>query len=185
MLRADEIILDRHEHYVKQTHRNRALIYGANGIHPLIIPVVHEGQERKPIGERKISYDSPWQKIHWRTLTSSYRNSPYFEYFEDDFRFFYETKTETLFDLNLMLLQKILLLLKVEKKPGFSSSYETKLSSDTIDRRNAFDDREQNKNFPPYNQVFAERFGFVPDLSIADLLFNKGLESKNYLESLR
>ncbi|CAN5669724.1 WbqC family protein [soil metagenome] len=180
---AEKIIFEKHEHYIKQSYRNRALIYGANGIHPLIVPIKHEGIERKSIAERKISYDDPWQKIHWRTITSSYRNSPYFEYFEEEFRPFYETKTETLFEFNLILLKKILALLQIPFEPEFTLSYEESIPSTFLDLRNAFAPSTR-KVIPEYNQVFGERFGFISDLSILDLLFSKGMQTKNYLKEI-
>ena len=183
LVQAEKIIFEKHEHYVKQTFRNRSLIYGANGIHPLIIPIHHDGNLRKPIWERKISYDSQWQKIHWRTLTSSYRNSPFFEYFEDEFRGFFETKTETLFEFNLLLINKIFSLMQIPFTPTFTNSYEL-AGFDGEDLRNAFSPEKRKENLPVYNQVFADRFGFIPDLSIVDLLFNKGMEAKNYLLSI-
>ena len=183
LVQAEKIIFEKHEHYVKQTFRNRALIYGANGIHPLIIPIHHDGNLRKPVWERKVSYDSQWQKIHWRTLTSSYRNSPFFEYFEDEFKNFFETKTETLFEFNLLLINKIFSLMQIPFTPTFTNSYEL-AGFDGEDLRNAFSPEKRKENLPVYNQVFADRFGFIPDLSIVDLLFNKGMEAKNYLLSI-
>src|SRR3954471_10142219 len=97
ILKSDVLILEKHEHYIKQTYRNRTLICTPQGLHPLIIPVEHTDLYKKPIHQVRISYDAPWQKIHWRTLVSSYRNSPYFEFFEDELSPFYETKYETLF----------------------------------------------------------------------------------------
>src|SRR5256885_1476473 len=86
ILKSKKITLEKHEHYIKQTYRNRALIYGPNGMLPLIIPVAHEDLYTKPIHEVKISYANNWQLIHWRTITSCYRNSPYFEFFEDELK---------------------------------------------------------------------------------------------------
>src|SRR2546423_10173185 len=97
LLQSTKIIFEKHEHYVKQTYRNRALICTANGIHPLIIPVVHDGLYSQPIHKVKISYETDWQKIHWRTITSSYRRSPYFEFFEDELKPLYEKNVELLF----------------------------------------------------------------------------------------
>jgi hypothetical protein len=185
LISAKKIIIEKHEHYVKQTYRNRALIYGANGIHPLIIPIHHEGLYRRPMHEIKISYDADWQKIHWRTLTSAYRNSPYFEYFEDELRIFYETKTETVFEFNLRLLEKIFSLLQLPFNPGFTSSFEKVWPSEIQDARNLFDPSTRKKDMPEYHQVFSEKHGFIPDLSIVDLLFNKGMETKNYLAGLQ
>lgn len=184
LLHAERIIWEKHEHYVKQSYRNRALIYGANGLHPLIIPVRHDGGERKPICEKEISYDDDWQKIHWRTITSSYRNSPYFEYFEDEFKSFYETKTETLFEFNFQLLKKILELLQIPFVLEFTSSYEATYPAEVKDLRNSFTPSERNVGFPKYNQVFCDRYGFIHDLSIVDLLFNKGMEAKKYLSEI-
>jgi len=79
--RSGTILLEKHEHYVKQSLRNRALIYGANGILPLIIPVRHDGLATLPVHEVRIDYSTPWQKIHWRSITSAYRNSAFFEYY--------------------------------------------------------------------------------------------------------
>lgn len=170
---------------MKQSYRNRALIYGANGLHPLIIPVRHDGGERKPICEKEISYDDDWQKIHWRTITSSYRNSPWFEYFEDAFRPFYETKTETLFEFNFRITKKIFELIHVPFAPEFTSSYETNVAEGTLDLRNRYRPSERNQNVTNYGQVFGERFGFISDLSIVDLLFNKGMETKKILAEIQ
>ena len=184
LLKSEKIIFEKHEHYVKQTYRNRALVYGANGIHPLVIPVHHEGNERKPISERKISYDSQWQKIHWRTLTSSYRNTPYFEYFEDELKGFYETKTEFLFEFNLLLLKKIFALVQIPFNPEFTSAYEKTLEDGIADMRSAFLPASR-KIIPEYHQAFADKHGFIPDLSIVDLLFNKGMGAKEYLTGIK
>ncbi len=183
LVKAEKIIFEKHEHYVKQSYRNRALIYSANGLHPLIIPIRHDDRERKPICEKKISYDDPWQKIHWRTLTSSYRNSPYFEYFEDAFRQFYEIKTETLFEFNFQLLEKILSLLRIPFNPEFTTEYKAAFSPEVTDYRNLFTPSIR-KELPEYKQVFTDRAGFISDLSILDLLFNKGMETKNYLAGI-
>ena len=183
LVKSEKIIFEKQEHYVKQSYRNRALIYGANGIHPLIIPIRHDDRERKPICEKKISYDDPWQKIHWRTLTSTYRNSPYFEYFEDAFRPVYENKTETLFEFNLLLFEKIFSLLRIPFNPEFTTEYEATVSPDVTDYRNSFTPSIR-KEIPEYNQVFSDRAGFISDLSIVDLLFNKGMEAKNYLAGI-
>ena len=157
------------------------MLFRSNGLHPLIIPVRHDGGERKPVFEKKISYDDPWQKIHWRTITSSYRNSPYFEYFEDAFRPFYEIKTETLFEFNTNLIQKIFSLLKIPFAPEFTSACEATTHADTTDLRNTFYPAARRNDTPPYKQVFDERYGFIADLSIVDLLFNKGMGTKAFL----
>lgn len=170
-LRSEKIILDGHEHYIKQTYRNRANICGANGLLPLIIPVQHENLFQIPISEVKISYETQWQKIHWRSITSAYRNSPYFEFYEDEFAPHYLKRTETLFEFNLELLKKIFSLLKAEVGITFTSSYE-KNPEGVNDLRNHFSPENRIANQESYRQVFSERFGFINDLSIVDKLFN-------------
>jgi hypothetical protein len=184
LVTASKIIFEKHEHYVKQTYQSRALTYGANGLHPLIVPVQHDDLYIKPVSEIRISYDSPWQKIHWRTITSAYRNSPFFEYFEDELRPFFETKRETLFEFNFTLLQKLVSLLQIPFKHGFTAAYERTTPESCLDLRNAFTPAGRNTTHPAYKQVFSDRHGFISDLSVIDLLFNKGMEAKAYLEAL-
>ena len=180
-IQSKKIIIEKHEHYVKQTHRNRTLIYGANGILPLIIPVQHENLFSIPIHEVKIAHDTKWQKIHWRSVVSSYRNSAFFEYFEDDFAGLYQQKAETLFEFNLRLLELIFRFLKAEVEISFTSSYQKEVL-DMPDLRNTFD--TTNPPIPSknrYRQVFSAKHGFISNLSVIDLLFNEGPESIFFL----
>ena|SRR5688572_5673051 len=182
MLNVEKIIFEKHEHFIKQTYRNRALIYGANGLHQLVIPVRHQQRYQVPIHEVLIANETPWQKIHWRSITSAYRKSPYFEFFESELEAFYHSPFEKLFDFNLGLTKKIFSLLKLPFNAEFTSSYEEHIH-EVSDMRDAFlsDNRQ---SLPVYNQVFADRHGFISDLSIVDLIFNKGMESKNYLAGM-
>lgn len=97
---------------------------------------------------------------------------------------FYETKTETLFEFNFQLMKKILELLQIPFVPEFTSSYEATYPAEVKDLRNSFTPSERNVGFPKYNQVFGNRYGFISDLSIVDLLFNKGMEAKKYLSEI-
>src|ERR1043165_4483761 len=112
-IRSGEITLDVHEHFVKQTIRNRALIYGANGMLPLIIPVRHENLYSKPIGDVRISYDQNWQRIHWKSIVSAYRHSAYFDFLEEDLAPFYIRRHELLTELNVEMLKALFRMLKV------------------------------------------------------------------------
>jgi hypothetical protein len=183
LINADAIVIDMHEHYVKQTYRNRALIYTPNGLHPLIIPVEHKNIYAIPISEVKISYDSPWQKIHWRTITSSYRNSAYFEFFEDELKSCYEKEVEHLFEFNTMLLKKLLEILKLRLQLNFTEWYKKDYGSEISDLRSAFKSKERNVS-APYRQVFLERCGFLSDISILDLICNEGRDAIDYIKKM-
>jgi len=183
MIHAEKIIFEKYEHFVKQTFRNRALIYSANGLQQLIVPIKHGNLYRIPMHEIKISSDSPWHRIHWRSLESAYRKSPYFEYFESELKPFFEKPAEKLFDFNLALTEKIFSLLRLDFNPGFTSAYEKEFPGKK-DFRNYFVPGKRNLGLPVYQQVFSDRHNFIPDLSILDLLFNKGMESKNYLAEI-
>lgn len=174
-------MIEQHEHYVKQTHRNRALIYGTNGILPLIIPVQHENLFSIPIHEVKIVPDTNWQKVHWRSLVSAYRNSAFFEYFEDDFAKLYQQKSETLFAFNLELLRLIFRFLNADISISFTSSYQKDVH-DLDDLRTTFESSYLSKTpETSYRQVFSGKHGFISNLSVIDLLFNEGPESKFFL----
>lgn len=187
-IRSEEIVIELHEHYIKQTYRNRALIYGANGILPLIIPIQHKDLFDIPVEEVKISYDVDWQKIHWRSIVSAYRNSAFFEYFEDDFDVFYQRKFQTLCEFDLELLKLVFRILQSEVVVSFTSGYHQEVPG-KHDLREAFNmhDEDQPNQKPPemrYRQVFSSKHGFLPNLSIIDLLFNEGPESRNYLSRI-
>ena len=182
---AKKIILEKHEHYVKQTHRNRALIYGANGILPLIIPVQHSDLFTVPIHAVKIAYDSPWQKIHWRSIVSAYRNAAFFEYYEDDFAGFYRENPATLFEFDLGLMNLIFRFIEADVDISFTSAYE-KTVAPAADCRSRFDSArvlssEEKWAENRYRQVFSAIHGFFPNISIVDLLFNEGPKSAGYL----
>jgi len=170
-IRSGKIILEQHEHFVKQTIRNRAHICGANGMLKLIIPVQHQRPSRIPICDVKISYENAWQKIHWRSIASAYRNSPYFEFYEDEFAPFYHRRFETLFAFNLELMKKIFALLKANVDISFTSSY-VKEPAEVTDFRNFPFEEKTDMNSEPYRQVFSDRIGFIAGLSIFDKICN-------------
>jgi hypothetical protein len=177
ILKSENVLFENQENFVKQTSRSRCEIYGANGKQLLSVPVEKRGNHI-PITEVRISYKEDWQKIHWRSIVSAYRNSPYFEYYVDEFQPFFETKTELLFELNRTLHQVVMKLLKSEIKHEFTETYISDYG------KNVFDLRKQETvlpEIPQYNQVFEERHGFIPDLSILDLLFNTGPDAADIL----
>ena len=174
----DKIILEKHEHFIKQTYRNRCEIVTANGKLSLSIPLIKQA-DKELISDKKISYAEDWQKQHWRAISSAYKNSPYFEFFEDEFKPFYENKYELLFDYNTQLLQTILNILRIKKEIEFTQNFENN-SINTVDLRHLSE--LTNSDAPvikPYYQVFADKLGFMPNVSCLDALFNIGLKTIN------
>jgi hypothetical protein len=181
-----EIVVEQHENYLKQTFRNRCEILAANGIMPLTIPVKHNGEAKTKIRDIKIDYTGNWQRLHWRTIDSAYRSSPFFVYYADDFMPFYEKKEVFLFDFNCKMLNKLIELTGIKTKITFSDSY---LHDCEMDYRNLISPKNKIEDpyfLPvPYYQVFSEKFGFQPNLSILDLLCNEGNNSYSVIERVR
>ena len=180
-----EISIELYEYFPKQTWRNRCNICGANGELSLIIPL-QKGNEKILTKDIKISYDQQWQKLHWRSFEAAYRSSPFFEFYEDHFApYYHDKKFEFLIDLNNELLTLILKLLKIKPTITYTKEY-FKTPVDTDDLRTLISPKKElteDKNFEvlPYSQVFENRTGFIPNLSIVDLLFNQGPQSLNII----
>ncbi len=172
-IEADKIIIDQHEHFIKQTFRNRCQIYGPNGIQSLIIPIKHQNLSHSPVKDTRISFDVPWNKIHWKTICSAYRNSPFFEFYEDEFKIAYEKPDEFLIDFNYKMLEIIFKIFNLNKTIKLSEDFE-KTPTLSVDFRNTFHPKKKFININPYHQVFSDRFGFINDLSCIDYLFNVG-----------
>lgn len=180
VLTNDEIFIEKHENFIKQTYRNRCEIFTSNGKLTLSIPLVKQA-DKELISEKKISYAENWQQQHWRAITSSYKNSPYFEFFEDEFKPFYEYKFEYLFDYNIQLLETVLKILRVKKTLLYTKEFE-KEPLNKIDLRNEYSERDSNQLLKPYYQVFADKHGFMSNLSCIDVLFNEGLKTLDVLK---
>ncbi len=172
-LQADEIIIEQHEHFIKQTYRNRCQIYSPNGIQSLIVPLKHQNLSHSPVKDARISFDVPWNKMHWKAICSAYRNSPYFEFYEDEFKNAFEKPEAFLFDFNLKLINIIFGFFKIKKTISLSNSFE-KENSQVTDLRNTFHPKNKSFIIEPYHQVFSDRHGFINDLSCIDYLFNEG-----------
>lgn len=180
-IRYERILIEQHEHFPKQTFRNRASIKSPNGKLDLIIPVVKGSKVQTKVKDVRISYDFDWQRLHWMSLQTSYRRSTFFEYYEDELSIFYQKKWTYLLDFNLESFNLLLKLLKIKSEYTLTKSYEASYDG-IMDCRNLMNAKQltgyQGK---PYYQVFEERQGFIPNLSIVDLLFSQGPQSLNYI----
>ena len=176
-----DILIEREEHFPKQTYRNRTNICSPDGALVLTVPVIKGSKKHTPIQDVKISYDFEWQRLHWLSLQACYRRSAYFEYYEDEFAVFYNKQFPFLFDYNEQLLQFILKSLKLKVNYKHTETYEAEYSSAADFRNSISDKRESEFNQSVYFQVFEDRNGFIKNLSIVDLLFNQGPNSIQYL----
>lgn len=172
-----EVLLEKNAHYVKQTYRNRCQILTANGVMNLTIPVEKVSGEKMLDKDVKIS-PTDWQRVHWTAIESAYNNSPFFLYYEDDIRPMYDKKYDFLLDFNLELQEKLVSLLGLNTEFKLTEHY---IDSYENDLREVLSPKYKGEfpNFNPesYYQVFKEKYGFVENLSIYDLLFNMGNES--------
>lgn len=171
--------IELHEHFIKQSIRNRCDIYGANGKLRLSIPKQRKGSSKTIIENLKISYRNNWQKQHWNAIESAYNSSPFFEYYKDELKPFFEEKEEYLVNFNSKLQNAILSMLQQGNIIKNTTEYLHK--GDFFDLRNY---TWKLKNQEKYDQVFMENQGFIPNLSILDLLFNLGPESIDYLHNI-
>jgi hypothetical protein len=183
------VYIEAHENYQKQSYRNRCRFYAADGVQALSFPIVHEGGTHKqPISEIRIDWSTPWLQQHERAITSAYRTSAYFEYYQDELFAILESRPEKLFDLNMALTRFFI------EKTGLAidlrTTSEYSRETDMDDLRESIHPKRPNtilqdlKLEKPYFQVFARKHGFQSDLSIMDLLFNEGPDSIVYLKSI-
>ena len=178
---SEKIIIERFETYTKQTCRNRCLIYGPNGIQSLSIPVKKTMGHHTLISDILTDNTRPWQKLHWRSIETAYNKSPFFLYYRDYFEPFFTRKTEHLIDFNTRILEQIFMILRIEIVPAFTEEFEKEPEND---QRELLVRKYQEFSFPAYFQPFSLKHGFLSNLSIIDLLFNKGPEAPEYLSLL-
>lgn len=192
--RFDGVLMEQHEHFLKQTYRNRCVIATTQGVQALTVPVeapVGEGValSKTEIKDVRISNHGKWRTEHWNALQSAYGESPFFEFYEDDIRPFFENRWEYLLDFNMAITEKMCELLDIHPHIELTSSYQNSLPIGEgwggADFRTVIHPKhpQEDTDFSPkpYYQVYKERFGFLPNLSILDLLFNMGNEAVFYL----
>ncbi len=184
---ADNLVFENEDNYQKQTYRNRMYIYDANGKLSLNIPIKHssslglKNQGRQKYREVQIENDFNWQIQHWRALKTAYQTSPFFEFFEDELYPLYHKEYRCLMDFNYDCMQFVADSLQMEF--SYNKTEEYILNPKEITNLRPLADAKRKKEFSitPYSQVFEEKHGFLPNLSILDLLFNEGNNALNYL----
>ncbi len=165
------------ESFPKQTLRNRCHIAGANGVQTLSIPVC-KSESKQYTKDVQISYQAAWQHQHWHALRSAYEHTPFFTYYADYFRPFYEQKYTYLLDFNMGLHEVVMALLRNQEPRA--------KSQDVLITETWSGDKQLDRHFDgtvkPYHQIFADKHGFQDNLSIVDLLFNMGNEALDYVQ---
>ncbi|MFW6248461.1 MAG: WbqC family protein [Bacteroidota bacterium] len=186
---AKTIWIEQKENYQKQSYRNRMNILGPNGIQTLAIPILRGKKNKTNIRDIKIDYAMPWPKNHWKTLESAYRSSPFFEFYEEECRDLIYSKEKYLFDLNEKATNWILTCLNLPgNKINYTKEFLPPIPDNQFDYRYSIHPKKRSQkpdlNFTHkvYHQVFEDRFGFIPNLSILDLLFNEGPNSQAILK---
>jgi len=179
--RYDHCFIEQHDSYQKQTYRNRCVIATANGMQALTVPVEVSG-EKQEVREVRISDHNQWRRIHWNALQSAYSESPFFEYYADDIRPFFEKKYDYLVDFNEAIRQTVCSLIDIHSEVEYTTDYVRQHPNDYRDIIHAKHSQPDSDFEPrPYWQVFSHKHGFLPNLSILDLLFCMGPESIFYL----
>ena len=188
LYRYDQALIEQYDSYQKQTYRNRCVIATANGLQTLTVPVEGTG-EKCLLRDIRISDHNQWRRVHWNALQSAYSESPFFDYYADDIRPFFEKKYEFLVDFNESIRQTVCNLLDIQPKVEYTTSYHPSPNiqhpSPITDYREVINAKhpQADADFQPrrYWQVFEGKHGFQANLSILDLLFNMGNEAVFYL----
>ncbi|WP_378176589.1 WbqC family protein [Aquimarina sp. SS2-1] len=178
------VVFENHDNYQKQTYRNRTYIYGANGKLLLTIPVKHTGKQgRQLYKDVRIENEFQWQMLHWKSLQSAYRTSPFFEYYEDDLVHLFEKRKEFLLDFNYQCMEVIFDCLQLDLSFSKTKVYQKEPKALNDLRELVIAKKEKPHELTEYIQVFSDKHDFIPNLSILDLLFNEGTSALSYLEN--
>ncbi len=183
-----EVLIEVQESYSKQSYRNRCEILSCNGLLPLTIPVIKVNGNNTLTKDVEIDYSMNWQKNHWKAIESAYRTSVYYDFVADLINPYFSKKEKFLIDLNTKIILEVMEFLGVSKRTTNTSEFVNEYSKDVDDFRSSIHPKPQfqiiDNEFKAikYFQVFNDRFGFLPNLSIIDLLFNEGLNGLNIIK---
>lgn len=182
LLTQKKVYWAKNSHYKKQTYRNRAYIYGANGRLTLTIPILHTKQHHhQKENEVHIDPHARWQTLHWKSLEAAYRSSPFFEFYEDALWPVYQDSAVGLYSFNRTLLNTLLDLLDLRIE---QEEVDFDVEQHTL-QTNLLEAKKSRFELPNYHQVFENKYGFISNLSILDALFNLGPETVTYLKKCR
>lgn len=182
MSNSGEVLIEQHDFYRKQTYRNRCVIASAQGVLNLTVPVENGNRPGQLMKDVRISEHGNWRHLHWNALESAYMNSPFFMYYQDDLRPFFERRWDYLIDFNTKITQVLIDLCHVKAAITRTQVYNKEYPGNVQDLRALIDPASQpSAGTRPYWQVFSRKNGFQPNLSILDLLFNMGPETPLYL----
>lgn len=179
----DEVVIEQHEHYQKRSFRNKCQVLGPNGAVTLSVPLLKGKHQQMPVREVEISYARPWYATHWHTIETAYGSAPYFAHYAGNVREVLYQRHQTLFVLNMACLdvvRKILDLPEVAMSEDYTFNPIARDLRNVILLKNPLPDDTFAPE--PYVQVFADRFAFVENLSILDVLFCLGPEAVAYLK---
>ena len=184
LVKYPDIIIDTGEHFLKQSYRNRCIIYTSNGPLALSVPVTKKN--KTPMKDVLIDVKEDWKTNHWRAISSAYNSSPFFEFYYDDLKEVLFNEYSSLANLNKALLEHICNELGITNNVITSETYIT-IKDSELDLRSTLNPKQTFKGsdtYPRYIQIFEAKYGFQSNLSILDLLFHEGPESLNYLTKL-
>lgn len=178
ILKHESFLIEREENYLKQTYRNRCRILTSQGPLYLIVPVLRASFHKVKTRDTQIDYSKRWQQIHLRSISSAYRSAPYFQYYFEIFEKIISEGHKYLIDLNTSLLEALMGITGIERKVLFTESFT--VESNTDFRYALSPKKKSDFSARRYPQVF-DQFGFIPNLSIIDLIFNTGPDAVDYL----